>query len=36
MILKPMTAVLIKRGRGILKRSPRSRPLTEDWAEHKE
>jgi len=33
-LLKPMTAALIRRGRGILKRSPGS-PLTEDWAEHK-
>jgi AbrB family looped-hinge helix DNA binding protein len=34
-LLKPMTAALIKRGRGILKRAPGSRPLTEDRAEHK-
>jgi AbrB family looped-hinge helix DNA binding protein len=34
-LLKPMTAALIKQGRGILKRSPGSNPLTEDWAEHK-
>jgi AbrB family looped-hinge helix DNA binding protein len=36
-LLKPMTAALIKRGRGILKRTPGSKPLTltEDWAEHK-
>ena len=33
-LLKPMTAALIRRGRGILKRAP-GRPLTEDWAEHK-
>ena len=33
-LLKPMTAALIKRGRGILKR-PGGKPLTEDWAEHK-
>jgi AbrB family looped-hinge helix DNA binding protein len=33
-LLKPMTAALIKRGRGILKRTG-SKPLTEDWAEHK-
>jgi AbrB family looped-hinge helix DNA binding protein len=33
-LLKPMTAALIKRGRGILKRAP-GKPLTEDWAEHK-
>ena len=34
-LLKPMTAALIKRGRGILKRSPGGRPLSEDWSEHK-
>ncbi len=34
-LLKPMTAALIKRGRGILKHTPGGRPLTEDWAEHK-
>src|ERR1700691_4255620 len=34
-LLKPMTAALIKRGRGILKRPPGGKPLTEDWAEHK-
>lgn len=39
-LLKPMTAALIKRGRGILKRSVLNRtqggkPLTEEWAEHK-
>ena len=32
-LLKPVTAALIRRGRGILKRAPGS--LTEDWAEHK-
>ena len=36
-LLKPMTAALIKRGRGILKRAPGGKPLAlkEDWAEHK-
>jgi AbrB family looped-hinge helix DNA binding protein len=34
-LLKPMTAAMIKRGRGILKRTPGRKPLTEDWAEHK-
>jgi AbrB family looped-hinge helix DNA binding protein len=34
-LLKPLTAALIKRGRGILKRTPGGRPLTEDRAEHK-
>ena len=32
-LLKPVTAALIRRGRGILKRAQGS--LTEDWAEHK-
>ncbi|MGA7217895.1 MAG: AbrB/MazE/SpoVT family DNA-binding domain-containing protein [Candidatus Sulfotelmatobacter sp.] len=41
-LLKPMTAALIKRGRGIIKRGPLNRPeggkpltLKEEWAEHK-
>jgi AbrB family looped-hinge helix DNA binding protein len=34
-LLKPVTAALIRRGRGILKRRPGGKPLTEDWAEHK-
>ena len=34
-LLKPMTAALIKRGRGILKRKPGDKPLAEEWAEHK-
>ena len=34
-LLKPMTAALIRRGRGILKRTPGGKPLKEDWAEHK-
>jgi AbrB family looped-hinge helix DNA binding protein len=33
-LLKPVTAALIRRGRGILKRVPGNRSLTEDWAEH--
>lgn len=33
-LLKPVTAALIKRGRGILKRKQRGKPFTEDWAEH--
>jgi AbrB family looped-hinge helix DNA binding protein len=33
-LLKPMTAALIKRGRGILKRTG-GKPLREDWAEQK-
>jgi len=35
-LLKPVTAALIKRGRGILKRAQGGKPLTEDWAAHKE
>jgi AbrB family looped-hinge helix DNA binding protein len=34
-LLKPMTAALIKRGRGILKQTQGSKPLTDDWAAHK-
>jgi AbrB family looped-hinge helix DNA binding protein len=34
-LLKPVTAALIRRGRGILKRAHGGRPQTEDWAEHK-
>jgi AbrB family looped-hinge helix DNA binding protein len=33
-LLKPVTAALIRRGRGILKRASGHR-LTEEWAEHK-
>lgn len=33
-LLKPMTAALIKRGRGILKRAQKGKALIEDWAEH--
>jgi AbrB family looped-hinge helix DNA binding protein len=34
-LLKPISAALIKRGRGILKRTPGGKRLTEDRAEHK-
>jgi AbrB family looped-hinge helix DNA binding protein len=34
-LLKPVTAALIRRGRGILKRAPGHASLTEDRAEHK-
>jgi AbrB family looped-hinge helix DNA binding protein len=34
-LLKPVTAALIRRGRGILKRAPGHESLSEDWAEHK-
>lgn len=34
-LLKPVTAALIKHGRGILKRKPGDKPLVQEWAEHK-
>jgi AbrB family looped-hinge helix DNA binding protein len=34
-LLKPITAVSIRRLRGILKRKPNDRPLSGEWAEHK-
>ena len=34
-LLKPVTAVTIRRLRGILKRKPGDKPFTEEWAEHK-
>ena len=34
-LLKPVTAALIKCGRGILKRRSADQPLSADWAEHK-
>jgi len=34
-LLKPVTAALIRRGRGILKRAPGHGSLTEEWTEHK-
>ena len=34
-LLKPVTAALIKRGRGILKRKSGDKPLAEEWAGHK-
>ena len=34
-LLKPVTAALIKRGRGIIKRKPGDKPFAEEWAEHK-
>lgn len=34
-LLKPVTAALIRRGRGILKRARGGKPLTEEWAEHR-
>ena len=34
-LLKPVTAAMIERGFGLLKRKPGDKPLSEDWAEHK-
>ena len=34
-LLKPVTAALIKHGRGIIKRKPGDKPLSEAWPEHK-
>ena len=34
-LLKPVTAALIKRGRGIAKRKPDEKPFAQWWAEHK-
>jgi AbrB family looped-hinge helix DNA binding protein len=35
-LLKPVTAALIKHGRGILKRKSGDKTLVEDWAGHKQ
>ena len=34
-LLRPMTVASIRRLRGILKRQPGDKSLTEEWAEHK-
>jgi AbrB family looped-hinge helix DNA binding protein len=34
-LLKPVTAALIRSGRGILKRRPGDKTLAQEWAEHK-
>ena len=34
-LLKPVTAALIKQGRGVLKRKPGDKRLVKEWAEHK-
>src|SRR6266487_6432942 len=34
-LLKPVTAALIKRGRGIIRRKPGDKPLAQEWAEQK-
>jgi len=33
--LKPVTAAMIERGFGLLRRKPGDKPLSEEWAEHK-
>ena len=34
-LIKPITAVTIRRLRGILKRKPGDKPLAEEWADHR-
>ncbi|MFA6561714.1 MAG: AbrB/MazE/SpoVT family DNA-binding domain-containing protein [Verrucomicrobiia bacterium] len=34
-LLKPVTAVTIRKLRGILKRKPGDKPFAQEWAEHK-
>jgi AbrB family looped-hinge helix DNA binding protein len=34
-LLKPVTAAMIERGFGLLKRKPGGKPFAEEWAEHK-
>jgi hypothetical protein len=34
-LLKPVTAAMIERGFGVLKRKQASKPLAEEWLEHK-
>lgn len=34
-LLKPVTRWAIERGFGLLKRKPGTKPLAEEWAEHK-
>ena len=34
-LLKPVTAALIKQGRGVIKRKAGGKGLVEEWAEHK-
>lgn len=34
-LLKPVTAAMIERGFGLLKRKPGDKPLSEEWADHK-
>ena len=35
-LLKPVTAALIKRGRGILKHQPADQPLSAHWSAHQQ
>jgi AbrB family looped-hinge helix DNA binding protein len=35
-LLKPVTAVALRRARGMLKRRPGQKPLAAEWAEHKQ
>jgi AbrB family looped-hinge helix DNA binding protein len=35
-LIKPVTALTIRRLRGILKRSPDAQSFTEEWAQHKQ
>lgn len=35
-LLQPVTAALIRRGRGILKRKHGDKPFAQEWAEHKQ
>jgi AbrB family looped-hinge helix DNA binding protein len=34
-LLRPVTAAMIERGYGLLKRKANDKPLAEEWAEHK-
>jgi AbrB family looped-hinge helix DNA binding protein len=34
-LLKPVTGASIRKARGILKRKPGDKPLSEEWKEHK-
>jgi AbrB family looped-hinge helix DNA binding protein len=34
-LIKPVTAALVRQGRGIIKRKTGDRPLADEWAEHK-
>lgn len=34
-VLKPMTAALVRQGRGILRRKQPGKPFVEEWSDHK-